>query len=286
MAEDNERRTGTEADIVVDFLEKLYIWCLKHGLEKATLRESAKIKTKKKSVTEDLSKADKEDAESKMDKWHEGKRKQNVKACSTDKLIMNLGICKRKGYDSEAQQIQDELDSRGINESQLFEGEVIEHNYGPEFDEVIEHVKNGMVDAEKDSEILFDALVPGSGHADSLGGELLRAAERIAYRYYNDGDMAGEGYGRETVNPAVRFMKENVPTTSPLCGIVRDLYRFINYGCDVNDKEYESMVMRLLRLTVIHIVENKLWEVPNQEDMYDYKDPDVDVDRDDWEDDY
>lgn len=253
--------------------------------EDEDLDESVKIKTKKKSITEDLSKADKEDAESKMDKWHEGKRKQNVKARSTDKLIMNLGICKRKGYDSEAEQIQDELDSRGINESQLFESEDVVHTFEPEFDEVIEHVKNGTVDAEKDSEILFDALVPGSGHADSLGGELLRAAERIAYRYFNDGDMAGEGYGRETVNPAVRFMKENVTAPSPLYGIVRDFYRFIDYGCSVTDKEYEFMVMRLLKLTVIYIVENKLWDVPNQEDMHNYKDPDVDVDRrDDWED--
>ena len=251
------------------------------------LDESIKIKTKKKSVTEDLTKADKDDAESKMDKWHEGKRKQNVKACSTDKLIMNLGICKRKGYDSEAQQIQDELDSRGINESQLFEGEVAEHNYGPEFDEVIEHVKNGTVDTENDSEILFDALVPGSGHADTLGGELLRAAERIAYRYYNDGDMAGEGYGRETVNPAVRYMKFAVrPRTSQLYGIVNDFYRFIDYGCNVNDKKYEIMVMDLLKYTVIHIVENKLWEVPNQDDMHDFRDLDADVDRrNDWEDD-
>lgn len=286
MAEDNERRTGTEANMVVNFLEELYAWCSQHGLEKSALRESVKIKTKKKSVTEDLTKADKEDAESKMDKWHEGKRNQNVKACSTDKLIMNLGICKRKGYDSEAQQIQDELDSRGINESQLFEGEVAEHNFGPEFDEVIEHVKNGTVDTEKDSEILFNALVPGNGQAESVGGELLRAAERIAYRYYNDGDRTGEGYGRETVNPAVRYMKENVPTTSPLCSIVRDFYRFIDYGCDVSDEEYEFMVMQLLKLTVIHIVENKLWNVPNQEDMHDYKDPDVDVDRgDDYDDD-
>lgn len=254
--------------------------------EDEELRESAKIKIKKKSITEDLTKDDKEDAESKMDKWHEGKRKQNVKACSTDKLIMNLGICKRKGYDSEAEQIQDELDSRGINESRLFEGEVV-HTFDPEFDEVIEHVKNGTVDTEKDSEILFDALVPGSGHADNLGGELLRAAERIAYRYYNDGDKAGEGYGRETVNPAVRYMMFAVrPTTSPLYDIVKDFYRFIDYGCNVNDKEYESMVMQLLKLTVIHIVENKLWDVPNQKDMLDFKDPKVDVDiRYDWEDD-
>ena len=287
MAEDNEWENGTEANIVVDFLEELYTWCLKHGLEKPTLRESVKIKTKKKSVTEDLTKADKESAEEKMDKWHEGKRKQNVKACSTDKLIMNLGICKRKGYDSEAQQLQDELDSRGINESQLFEGEVTEHNFGPEFDEVIEHVKNGTVNTEKDSEILFDALVPSSGHADSVGGELLRAAERIAYRYFNDGDRAGEGYGRETVNPAVRYMMFAVRPANlnnPLYHMVNDFYKFIDNGCNVNDKEYEFMVMRLLRLTVIHIVENKLWDVPNQKDMYDFKDPEVDVDRDDWED--
>lgn len=245
-----------------------------------------KLKQKKKSITEDLTKDDKENAESKMDKWHEGKRKQNVKACSTDKLIMNLGICKRKGYDSEAEQIQDELDSRGINESRLFEGEVV-HTFDPEFDEVIEHVKNGMVDTEKDSEILFDALVPGSGHADSVGGELLRAAERIAYRYFNDGDMAGEGYGRETVNPAVRYMTFAVRTaTSPLYAIVKDFYRFIDYGCNVSDKEYESMVMQLLKLTVIHIVENKLWDIPNQKDMLDFRDPKVDVDiRYDWEED-
>lgn len=251
------------------------------------LDESVKIKTKKKSVTEDLTKADKEDAESKMDKWHEGKRKQNVKACSTDKLIMNLGICKRKGYDSEAEQIQDELDSRGINESQLFEEEVV-HTFNPEFDEVIERVKKGTVNTDKDSEILFDALVPSTGHADNLGGELLRAAERIAYRYYNDGDRAGEGYGRETVNPAVRYMIYAVrPTTSPLYGIVNDFYRFVERLCvDVSDKEYEFMVMRLLRYTVIHIVENKLWNTPNQNDMFDFRNPKIDVDRgDDYDDD-
>jgi len=252
------------------------------------LDEYVKVKTKKKSVTEDLTKADKEDAESKMDKWHEGKRKQNVKACSTDKLIMNLGICKRKGYDAEAEQIQDELDSRGINESQLFEGEVSEHNFGPEFDEVIEHVKNGTVDAEKDSEILFNALVPGRGNADNLGGELLRAAERIAYRYYNDGDMAGERYGRETVNPAVRYMVFAVrSTTSPLYSIVKDFYRFVERSyVNVSDKEYEFMVMQLLKYTVIYIVENKLWSIPNKNDMFDFRDPNVDVDRRyDWEDD-
>ena len=36
---------------------------------------------------------------------------------------------------------------------------------------------------------LFKELVPETGKADSLAGELVRAMSRIAYRFYNDGDM-------------------------------------------------------------------------------------------------
>ena len=55
-------------------------------------------------------------------------------------------------------------------------------------------------------EALFEKLVPGSGKCETLGGEILRAVSRIGYRWYNDGDKFLEGYGRETVNPAVRFL--------------------------------------------------------------------------------
>ena len=53
---------------------------------------------------------------------------------------------------------------------------------------------------------LFDELVPMSGKADSLAGEIIRAVSRIVYRYYNDGDIVGVGYGNETCNPAARFL--------------------------------------------------------------------------------
>lgn len=221
----------------------------------------------------------------KMDAWHNGERDENIKACGADKLKKYKAICKAKGYDAEVAAIQAEIDKRGLKESKIFEGEELNHNFGTEFDEVIEHVKNGTVDAEKDSEVLFDVLVPGSGNADNLGGELLRAAERIAYRYYNDGDKAGEGYGRETVNPAVRFMYGNVtPTTmdNPLWRTVKKFFNFVKYGNNSLDTEYEELTMRLLRQTVIYIVEKQLWNVPNKEDMYDYKNMDEDVDRDDW----
>lgn len=45
---------------------------------------------------------------------------------------------------------------------------------------------------------LFEKLVPASGKAESLAGELIRAMSRIAYRFYNDGDQVGMGYGKET----------------------------------------------------------------------------------------
>lgn len=45
---------------------------------------------------------------------------------------------------------------------------------------------------------LFKELVPETGKADSLAGELVRAMSRIGYRFYNDGDQLGIGYGKET----------------------------------------------------------------------------------------
>ena len=38
---------------------------------------------------------------------------------------------------------------------------------------------------------LFKELVPETGKADSLAGELVRAMSRIGYRFYNDGDQLG-----------------------------------------------------------------------------------------------
>ena len=49
---------------------------------------------------------------------------------------------------------------------------------------------------------LFKELVPISGKADSLAGELVRATSRIGYRFFNDGDLVNIGYGKETCNPA------------------------------------------------------------------------------------
>ncbi|MBP5458569.1 MAG: hypothetical protein J6Y62_00120 [Clostridia bacterium] len=40
---------------------------------------------------------------------------------------------------------------------------------------------------------LWEELVPGSGAAKTLQGEILRAAGRLYYRFFNDGDMIVDG---------------------------------------------------------------------------------------------
>ena len=44
---------------------------------------------------------------------------------------------------------------------------------------------------------LFDKYVPACGKANTLGGEIVRAINRIVYRYYNDGDTVDRYYGNE-----------------------------------------------------------------------------------------
>lgn len=53
-------------------------------------------------------------AKEKMEKWHAGTRKQNLKNCNDGKLRMNFSICKELGYEEECKQIAAEAKKRGI----------------------------------------------------------------------------------------------------------------------------------------------------------------------------
>ena len=59
---------------------------------------------------------------------------------------------------------------------------------------------------EKILEVLFEDLVPNSGKADTVAGELVRAMMRLLYRDYNDGDLFYEGYGIETCGSSVAYL--------------------------------------------------------------------------------
>ena len=123
---------------------------------------------------------------------------------------------------------------------------------------------------------LFDELVPCSGKAESLAGELVRAAARIGYRFYNDGDQIGIGYGKETCNPAARFLIQKAPRE--IADLTAGLWGMMS------EEGYEA-VLEILAARVADYIEAhpELREQPT-EDMWSFCDEYEDVDDEEDED--
>ena len=110
--------------------------------------------------------------------------------------------------------------------------------------------------------------MPASGKAENLAGELVRAMARIGYRWYNDGDQVGIGYGRETCNPAARFLiHKGNKEVSDLAASIWGIH---------SEEAYEKLI-DLLAGAEGH---PELRTLPTI-DMWDLRDPDEDVD--DWD---
>lgn len=137
-----------------------------------------------------------------------------------------------------------------------------------------------MKATEKKLGELFEELVPASGKAPTVAGESVRAINRISYRNWNDGDHIGVGYGRETCNPAARYLGAK-------CGEeVASLISAI-WGIE-NDKAYDLILGQLEAEVVKYLERNpELKAAENREDMFDYRNADEDVDTyDEDEDEY
>ena len=134
-----------------------------------------------------------------------------------------------------------------------------------------------MLKNEERINALFEELVPASGKADSLAGELVRAVSRIGYRFFNDGDQLGIGYGKETCNPAGRFLIAKAPRE--IGDLVAGLWGMFS------EAGYEA-VLDILAGKVADYVEShpELREQPT-EDMWSFRNADEDVDEDEEEED-
>ena len=134
-----------------------------------------------------------------------------------------------------------------------------------------------MLKNEEGINALFEELVPASGKADSLAGELVRAVSRIGYRFFNDGDQLGIGYGKETCNPAGRFLIAKAPRE--IGDLVAGLWGMYS------EAGYEA-VLDILTGKVADYVEShpELREQPT-EDMWSFRNADEDVDEDEEEED-
>lgn len=129
---------------------------------------------------------------------------------------------------------------------------------------------------EKRNEALYDKLVPGMGAADTVEGEMLRAMNRIIYRYYNDGDYYYKGYGIETAGPAHSFL---VNAYHPQKSALRRIFD------ESRGEEYEQMLNDALDVILDHIESRQGDYTKNSEDMFDYE-PEFEQEEedDDWDD--
>lgn len=113
-------------------------------------------------------------------------------------------------------------------------------------------------------EALHDELVPIMGVAETQAGELVRATGRLIYRFLNDGDKVGVGYGRETCNSSFRYLCEMANKLNDV-----ELAEALNSLDDsfVKDSEYKEHLETLAERISSQIEANpKLREIKNTVD--------------------
>lgn len=120
---------------------------------------------------------------------------------------------------------------------------------------------------------LFKELVPDMGKAESLAGELVRAINRIGYRFCNDGDMVNIAYGKEPGNPPARFLiaKGN----HEIADLTVALWEIFS------EDAYEKVLDTLEGAVADYIEQNPDLRNQPTKDMWDFKDEQEDRD-DSW----
>lgn len=124
---------------------------------------------------------------------------------------------------------------------------------------------------------LFNQLVPAKGHCKTVAGEIVRACNRMVYRWFNDGDMVGTGYGNITVNPACRFLADKC---SPF-GVSCNIFDMLPGGCPlyVHEDEYNAVLFQDMERIIKMLDEHpELFSKDNTEDMLDYLES-IDVEK-------
>lgn len=134
----------------------------------------------------------------------------------------------------------------------------------------------GLNDAEKKvNEELFNKYVPACGKAATLGGEILRAINRIVHKFYNDGDTTAHYYSSRYNHSygAELFLKKYVPDYDP----TRDI---------AEPAEFEEKTSQNLKRVLKYLEDNPvLFMTVNVEDFLDLS-PEEEWDDDDYDDDY
>lgn len=122
---------------------------------------------------------------------------------------------------------------------------------------------------------LFEELVPACGKADTEAGEIIRAVARINYRWYNDGDQLGIGYGKETCNPAARYLEATLPEYigKRYWSLIYDPIYDSSYS-----GRYDEELEELTNLTCDYIENNPKEREITALDMWSFRNDEEDID--------
>jgi hypothetical protein len=123
-------------------------------------------------------------------------------------------------------------------------------------------------------EDLFDAFVPQEGHADTLGGEIVRAMNKIGYRWFNDGDYFYRGYGKETAGPAAAFLADQ--TNEKISDFLESIPDTVYESSD-EEETYEYLLGQLEDMILDFVLDSDVLIQPNEYDMLEW-------DGDSWSD--
>lgn len=126
---------------------------------------------------------------------------------------------------------------------------------------------------EERNSVLFEKLVPVEGKCDTLEGEILRAVNKICYRYWNDGDYFYKGYGAVTAGNAAGFLYEH--------GFGNEL----NSAIGLINEAYEAELNNLLDKVLTFVESKGETYSPNEDDMFDYESPFEDEEDEDYDED-
>ena len=102
----------------------------------------------------------------------------------------------------------------------------------------------------KRNDVLFDKLVPSSGDSETVEGELIRAINRIIYRFYNDGDFFYKGYGIETAGGAHSFLINSKQIPFDLQSTLTSIF---NKAEGAPEDGYERLIKFALEKVVDHV---------------------------------
>ena len=108
-------------------------------------------------------------------------------------------------------------------------------------------------------------LMPGSGNADTLAGELVRACTRLAYDLYNN------GMGNNT-SGAVNMLRSKGAIDAATHATIYPLTRGAIYNGGYNGDSFQLAVESAIDQTIEFILAGSATTTPNTEDMFTYDD--------------